>query len=95
VIVLEVSRAAGEEAPVRTGFSVPKKKFKKAVERNRVKRLLREAWRLQKQELYQTVPAEKQLHIFFLYTAAERPDFSSINSAMQKAVSRLAQNSGN
>ena len=91
MIVLDVARVEGELSPVRAGFSVPKKKFRKAVERNRVKRLMRETWRLEKQRIYETIPADRQLHIFILFTAPELPHFAEIATAMQKAVLRLVQ----
>lgn len=91
-MALEVVRGEGEISPVRVGFSAPKKKFRKAVDRNRVKRLLREAWRLHKQSLYEAIPADKQLHLFFLFIGPELPDFTLVNASMQKAIAKLQQN---
>ncbi len=49
-------------------ISVPKKRFKRAVKRNRVKRQIREAYRLQKQHLVETLQARnKQLAIAFIW----------------------------
>jgi ribonuclease P protein component len=49
------------------GVGVSNKNFKHAVERNRIKRLTREAWRLQKNELHEKHKAyNKQLNIFFI-----------------------------
>ena len=49
------------DLPAQVGFSVPKRHFKRAVDRNRIKRLLREAYRIQKKELY------GQLHQPFIF----------------------------
>ncbi len=48
------------ENTIQTGFSAPKRKFKKAVDRNRVKRLMREAYRKNKHLLIDTI---KEKHI--------------------------------
>lgn len=65
--------------------SVPKKRFKRAVKRNRVKRLVREAYRLNK-HLLQGTPA---LNIAFVYIDNDLPSFRQIESAMQAALRRL------
>lgn len=80
-----------ELSPVRVGFSVPKKKFRKAVERNRVKRLLREAWRLNKHKLYEAVPPECHLHIFLIFTDSTLPDIQIANATVIKGIEKLAE----
>ncbi|MGN6646439.1 MAG: ribonuclease P protein component [Cytophaga sp.] len=51
-------------------ISVSKRNFKRAVDRNRIKRLIREAYRLQKTELISLFP-EKPSSLAILYTAKE------------------------
>jgi len=74
---------------VRIGFSVTKRNFKKATDRNRIKRLMREAWRLQKEKLYAITPPQKQLHIFLLYTQKELPEYTAIYAAVTKAITKI------
>jgi ribonuclease P protein component len=60
-----------------TGVSV--KNFKKAVDRNRIKRLIKEAYRLQKINLQEKIKANNiQLNVFFIYTAKELPVYDEI-----------------
>lgn len=82
-----------EEFPCRAGFSVSKKKFKKAVDRNHTKRRMREAWRLQKHELT-AIPEGQQLHLFLIYTAPTLPDYPVIAAAVGKAISQLGKQLG-
>ena len=84
-----IPRQPGERSPVQVGFSVPKKKFRKAVHRNRVKRLLREAWRLNKQTLYTCIPDDKQLHLFIIYTDLALPEFDLVANALLVGIERL------
>src|ERR1035437_1951267 len=57
--------------------SVPKKRFKRAVKRNRLKRLMREAYRLNKQLLIEKlIEKQMQIHIAFNYVSDEELDFA-------------------
>lgn len=89
VVYRLVPTAAEADAPVQVGFSIPKKRIKKAVGRNRVRRLLKEAWRLQKHALYQHIPAGKQLHCFLIYTGQPAFTFEEANAAILKLQQKL------
>ena len=67
------------------GVGVSSKIFKRATDRNRVKRLVREAWRLQKQLL------QSKLIIFFIYTGKELPEYKQVFDAVGKAIDKLNQ----
>ncbi|MBK8784995.1 MAG: ribonuclease P protein component [Chitinophagaceae bacterium] len=78
------------KAPVQTGFAVSSKHFKKAVDRNRIKRLMREAYRLQKNELQtQLMLQRKQLAVFIIYVGNELPDHDFIVEKMNPVLTRL------
>lgn len=82
---------------VQFGVGVSSKNFKRAVDRNRIKRLTREAWRLQKNELKEKVKSsKKQLNVFFIYTGKELPDFNIVKDkiavALKKLLSKVDEN---
>ena len=79
-----------ERSVLQFGVGVSSKNFKKAVERNRIKRLTREAWRLQKNELEEKVKASlKELNVFFIYTGKELPDFTMVKDKVSVALKKL------
>jgi ribonuclease P protein component len=68
VLYLQVDPERSSSLCFSTGVSA--KNFKKAVDRNRIKRLTREAYRLQKQALQEKIKAKKiQVNVFFIYTS--------------------------
>lgn len=82
--------AGNETAILQAGFSVSARYFKKAVDRNRVKRLMREAYRLQKNALHNSVTASaKKLNVFFIYTGNELPEYELIFEKMGTSIKRL------
>jgi ribonuclease P protein component len=71
-------------------ISVPKKHIRQAVYRNRVKRLVRESFRLNRNEisdLYEQTG--KQLHIAFIYICKEIKPYACIRHAMLKALKTI------
>ncbi len=75
---------------LQSGFAVSAKNFKKAVDRNRIKRLMREAYRLQKNSLNEKLTLKnKYLAVFFIYTGNEMPVYKDVFEKMTSALKRL------
>jgi ribonuclease P protein component len=80
----------GTESPARLAVSVSKRSFKKAVDRNRIKRLTREAWRYNKHTLYRHLEKNNiNLVLMLVYTQEEMPDYDLIEKKVEKVVSKL------
>lgn len=69
-------------AKVKTGVSVPKRQFKKAVDRIRIKRLLREAYRLNKAQYFSNTSSCYAFMI--LYVGKEGTTFEAVDSKMKR-----------
>ncbi len=74
------------------GVGVSKRYVKRAVDRNRIKRLLREAYRLQKHILFDVFKeSDDQLCCFIQYTQATIPTFDMVYKKMEIILQKLAR----
>ncbi|HTB99128.1 MAG TPA: ribonuclease P protein component, partial [Ferruginibacter sp.] len=88
--VIYLLQPANNIAQLQAGFSVGTKHFKKAVDRNRIKRLIRESYRLQKSVLEDLVKNKnKDLRIFFIYTGTDTPEHSIVSEKINFCIKRL------
>lgn len=76
----------------KVGVGASSRKFKKAVHRNYVKRILREAYRIEKLPLHQFLQQQnKQVAVFILYLDKALPPFEVIKAKMPLALQRLVR----
>jgi ribonuclease P protein component len=79
-----------DDAPVKLLVSVSKRNFKNAVDRNRIKRIIREAYRKNKHILYNTQNREaKTLLLGLIYTPKSIPDYKELERKIILILQRL------
>lgn len=80
------------EATVSILVSVSKRHFKRAVKRNRVKRQIREAYRLNKHALLDALgERQRRLAVAFIYLSDEQVDSAVIEERMKTALARIVE----
>jgi len=73
--------------PVKIAISVSSRSFKKAVDRNRIKRLIREAWRHEKTNLYTFLRQHNySLFVMLIYVGTEVPSCGEIKPKLAKLI---------
>ena len=81
---------AGQEAGVKVGVIVPKRLFRHAVARNRLKRLLREAYRLNQRDLTEKAIRDGvQWQLLFIYTAQRMHAFHKVEDAVKNLINSI------
>lgn len=88
-----VYQQVGKEAvPVKCLVNAPKRKFKHAVDRNRLKRLMREAYRKNKHTLFEKMMAEEAtMLIAFSYISDKIESQAFVEKRMIQALDRIAK----
>ena len=75
------------ESHLKAAFSVTKKKFSNATDRNRLKRQMREAYRLNSGTLREKMKeAEKSCLLIFIYTSNKGESYQDIESSIRKLL---------
>lgn len=75
---------------IQFGVGVATRNFKKAVDRNRIKRVTKEAYRLQKIVLQEKLKSKNiQLNLFFIYTARELPEYNEVYKKVEIILKKI------
>ncbi|MCL5246590.1 ribonuclease P protein component [Cellulophaga sp. 20_2_10] len=76
-----------ENTSLNVGVTVPKRNFKSAVDRNRIKRLLREAYRLNKHIVFNNI--DQDFALLFLYLGKKKPDYAEVEKSIIEALTKF------
>ena len=81
--------------PLQAGFGAARRNFRRAVDRNRIKRLIREAYRLRKEPLHLLLQERQMaLTLFFIYTGKELPDHKLVSGKIAVALEKIMKEIG-
>ncbi|HET9055268.1 MAG TPA: ribonuclease P protein component [Chitinophagaceae bacterium] len=77
-------------SPLQLGVGVNARYFKKSVNRNRIKRLIKESWRLQKNELKEKLhDSSKELGVFLIFTGKDLPEYNFVKEKLTIILNKL------
>ncbi|WP_010522714.1 ribonuclease P protein component [Aquimarina agarivorans] len=87
-LLLVYKKEAAIDVDFKVGFSVSKRNFKHAVDRNRIKRLLREYFRKNK---YIIAQESSPFLFMFIFTGKNLPNYDDVSKAMEKIARKFEQ----
>mgnify|MGYP002521676454 CR=1 FL=1 len=90
VVYIINERASGQQ-PAQLLLSVPKRRFRHAVDRNRVKRQLREAYRTNKQLLLPSIPSDKTVSMAFIWLSDYHLPTSAVEARVKTLLKHIAE----
>ena len=90
IVVMETARVT-DDVPVQVLVSVSKRHFKHAVDRNRVKRQIREAYRHHKQILTERVQQQQTLAIAFTWLADGLHESATVEKSVRILLGKAAE----
>ncbi len=88
--VIYLIHEQSSEAKCSILVSVPKKRIKKAVHRNRIKRLVRESYRLNRALINKLELDQQPIDVAFIYVKDTATNFNEIDKAIKKALNQIA-----
>ena len=86
--------AAERISSVSVVISVPKRSFKKAVDRNKIKRRIREGYRKNKKLLYTNL-TDKKILLMLIYTSKNMVEYNELEKKIILMVQRLSLETNN
>jgi len=87
--VFRIFPASEERPAVRAGVSVSKRNFKKAVDRIRIKRQLRELFRLHKQRLYHQLNDDQHMDLMIIFVGKQAEPYQKMEKAYLQVIDSL------
>ncbi len=89
-VIFAIADKTNDEYPIKIGVSASSKKFKKAVDRNRIKRLLKENYRLNKLPLHQSCKSTNTtVAVFFIFIDKALPSNAVLQNKMPLIIEKL------